>query len=80
MEQDVGFSVPVKPGYTALAYVIGGEGTFDQNGLYQMNNRDLVLFGEGSSVWAQSFKKVFRFLFFSGKPIHEPVAWGGPSS
>jgi redox-sensitive bicupin YhaK (pirin superfamily) len=78
MEQDVGFSVPVKPGYTALAYVIGGEGTFDQNGLYQMNNRDLVLFGEGSSVWAQSFKKGFRFLFFSGKPIHEPVAWGGP--
>ena len=28
MEQDVSFSVPVKPGFTALAYVIGGEGTF----------------------------------------------------
>jgi redox-sensitive bicupin YhaK (pirin superfamily) len=26
MEQDVSFSVPVKPGYTALAYVIGGKG------------------------------------------------------
>jgi redox-sensitive bicupin YhaK (pirin superfamily) len=19
-----------------------------------------------------------RFLYFSGKPLHEPVAWGGP--
>ena len=28
MEQDVSFSGPVKPGFTALAYVIGGEGTF----------------------------------------------------
>ena len=28
MEHDVSFSVPVKPGYTALAYVIWGEGTF----------------------------------------------------
>jgi hypothetical protein len=36
------------------------------------------LFGDGSSVTAVSSAKGFRFLFFSGKPIREPVAWRGP--
>jgi quercetin 2,3-dioxygenase len=68
----------VKDGYTAFAYVIGGEGTFDPHEGYQMNNRDLILFGNGEGVYARSSGRGFRFLFFSGKPIHEPVAWRGP--
>jgi redox-sensitive bicupin YhaK (pirin superfamily) len=78
MDPNAVFSHPVKEGYTAFAYVIGGEGTFDLKEGYQMNNRDLVLFGHGSSTWARSSGRGFRFLFFSGKPIHEPVAWRGP--
>jgi len=78
MEGNIRFSHPVKEGYTAFAYVIGGEGTFDQQEHYTVNNRDLVLFGEGSSIMAEASDKGFRFLFFSGKPIHEPVAWRGP--
>ncbi len=78
MGPDAVFSFPVKEEYTTLAYVIGGEGTFDPKDRYPMNNRDLVLFGNGSTVWARSFEKGVRFLFFSGKPIHEPVAWRGP--
>jgi redox-sensitive bicupin YhaK (pirin superfamily) len=74
----VSFSQPVNKGHTAMAYVIEGEGTFDPREGHRVNNRDLVLFGEGSSVMADSSAKGFRFLFFSGKPIHEPVAWRGP--
>lgn len=72
------FSHEVKPGHTAMAYVIGGEGTFDVKEGYRVSNRDLVLFSDGDSIWAQSFEKGFRFLFISGKPIREPVAWRGP--
>ena len=78
MDPDAVFSHPVKEGYTAMAYVIGGEGTFDPTEGYPVNNRDLVLFGNGSSMGARSSGRGFRFLFFSGKPIHEPVAWRGP--
>ena len=78
MDPNTVFSHPVKEGYTAFSYVIGGEGTFDPREGYQMNNRDLVLFGNGPSTWARSSGRGFRFLFFSGKPIHEPVAWRGP--
>ena len=75
---DTSFTIPVHEGYTAIAYVIGGEGTFDTLEGHQTANRDLVLFGDGSSVWTRSFATGLRFLFFSGKPIHEPIAWGGP--
>jgi hypothetical protein len=78
MDRNASFSQPVKEGYTAFAYVIGEEGTFDPREGHRVNNRDLVLFGGGSSVIARSSAKGFRFLFFSGKPIHEPVAWRGP--
>jgi redox-sensitive bicupin YhaK (pirin superfamily) len=78
MERNASFSQPVKEGYTAIAYVIEGKGTFDTREGHQVYNRDIVLFGDGSSVTAGSFAKGFRFLFLSGKPIHEPVAWRGP--
>jgi quercetin 2,3-dioxygenase len=75
---DTFFSHPVKEGYTALAYVISGEGTFDSDEGYRLGNRDLILFNDGSSFWARSFGKGFRFLFIAGKPIREPVSWRGP--
>jgi hypothetical protein len=78
MHRNASFSQPVKEGYTAFAYVIGGEGTFDLRERHPVMNRDLVLFGDGLSVTAGASAKGFRFLFFSGKPIHEPVAWRGP--
>ena len=72
------YSHPVKEGYTSLAYVISGEGTFDAEERYRISNRDLCLFSDGSSIRARSSDKGFRFLFIAGKPIHEPVAWRGP--
>ncbi|MHB8164224.1 MAG: pirin family protein [Methanoregula sp.] len=75
---DTTFIHPVKEGYSAFAYVIGGEGTFDAEEGYHVGNRDLVLFGDGSSIWSRSLDNGFRFLFISGKPIREPVAWRGP--
>jgi len=78
LDPEAEFTHPVKEGYTALAYVIGGEGTFDADEGYRIGNRDLILFNDGSSFRARSFDKGFRFLFIAGKPIREPVAWRGP--
>ena len=72
------FTHPVKPGYTALAYVIGGEGTFDEKEGHRTGNHDLILFSDGSSFWVRSSGSGMRFLFLSGRPIREPVAWRGP--
>jgi len=75
---DTFFTHPVREGYTAIAYVIRGEGTFDPGEGHRVRNLDAVLFGDGASIWSRSFEKGMRFLLLAGKPIGEPVAWRGP--
>jgi quercetin 2,3-dioxygenase len=79
LEPDAGFSHPVKPGYMAAVYVIGGSGRFDQHRKEDLVNRTMALFGdEGETVGVRAGSNGVRFLFFSGKPLREPIAWGGP--
>ena len=89
------FTYPVKRGHTVFAYVIEGEGYFDQGRdayAYEvegvnyfdfkrdclMGSENLILFDEGDEVAISTDDKPLRFLFVSGKPIGEPVAWYGP--
>ena len=44
----------------------------------ELGNRSLVLFDSGDEIVIQAGEKGTRFLFVSGKPIEEPVAWRGP--
>jgi redox-sensitive bicupin YhaK (pirin superfamily) len=78
LEPEGEFRYPVRPGYTAAAYVIEGHGIIDP-ATNELGNRTMVLFGgEGSSVGIRTKKTGMRFLYFSGKPQGEPIAWGGP--
>jgi redox-sensitive bicupin YhaK (pirin superfamily) len=38
----------------------------------------MLLFSDGQKIRVKSSAAGVRFLFFSGKPIREPIAWGGP--
>lgn len=79
LEPDAQFSHPVKSGYMAAVYVIGGGGRFDQHPKEELTNRTLALFGDkGDSVDFHAGSNGVRFLYFSGKPLREPIAWGGP--
>ncbi|MGA9085728.1 MAG: pirin family protein [Methanoregula sp.] len=78
LRPDTGFLHKVGAGYTAAAYVIGGKGYFDDGSGSFSENRDMILFGDGDSIKVRSSPEGVRFLFFSGKSIREPVAWGGP--
>jgi hypothetical protein len=78
MEDGAEFTCPVRNGDTVVAYVIGGAGIFGDIPGTPVENRDLLLFGDGNLVNAVSHKGPFRFLLFTGKPLREPVAWGGP--
>jgi len=90
------FRHPVKEGHTAIAYVLDGEGYFDERRdafAYEMvgagwmdtsrrcicGHETVVLFRrEGNEVTVTAGEKGVRFLFISGKPLNEPVAWYGP--
>ncbi|MFX1537326.1 MAG: pirin family protein [Promethearchaeota archaeon] len=68
----------VKKGHTVFAYVIEGEGYFDQNGSQLISANNLVIFEDGDEVRISTADNPVRFLLISGKPIGEPVAWYGP--
>jgi redox-sensitive bicupin YhaK (pirin superfamily) len=84
------FTVPPKSSFThsvkrrhkAFAYVIEGEGFFDQdrgsNARGMVGPESLVIFDDGDEVAMSTQDRPVRALFVSGKPIGEPVAWHGP--
>jgi len=44
----------------------------------EAGNRSLIRFGAGDEIVVQAGERGVRFLFVSGQPIQEPVAWRGP--
>jgi redox-sensitive bicupin YhaK (pirin superfamily) len=71
------FFRPTKPGHTVFAYIIEGNAAFEDGGRPQ-GDGSLVLFEDGSGLYAAAEGGAVRFFLISGKPIGEPIAWGGP--
>jgi quercetin 2,3-dioxygenase len=65
-----------KQGYTVFIYVIGGKGEMGTG--ERVENETLVLFEDGDQIIVKAVGGSVRFLLVSGKPLHEPIAWGGP--
>lgn len=55
-----------------------GRNYFDFDRECLCSAEDLILYAEGEHVSISSREEGLRFLLISGKPIGEPVAWGGP--
>jgi redox-sensitive bicupin YhaK (pirin superfamily) len=85
--------LPVATDHTALAYVFAGTGRFrgasppqpapteavgTPSGDVAAENRRLILFDTGDAIEVTSGEEGIRFLFVSGAPLKEPVAWRGP--
>ncbi len=67
--------IATKPEETVFVFVIGDAVINGQ----PISAHSAVLFGEGDEInVCASADAGLRFLYFSGKPLHEPIAWGGP--
>jgi redox-sensitive bicupin YhaK (pirin superfamily) len=64
--------------HTVFAYVIGGDCFFPEDKMEKASNETLVLFSEGAQVLIETKEESARLLLLSGKPLNEPIAWGGP--
>jgi len=71
---------PTEAGHTVFAYVIAGSGHFGpaDTTAGPQGNETLLLFSDGDFLEVASGNEGLRFLLVSGKPLREPVAWGGP--
>lgn len=72
------FNYDVDEGHTVFAFVIQGQGYFNSQRSQLINQESIVLYGHGEEVSISSTDDHLRFLFISGKPIDEPIAWRGP--
>jgi len=69
-------TLPTKPDETVFAFLITGDAVIDA---HLISEKTAVLFGAGESVTIEATPdRDLRFLLFSGKALHEPIAWGGP--
>ena len=66
------------PERNAYAYEVEGANYFDLKRDCMMGPESLVIFDDGDEVAISTEETPVRFLFISGKPIKEPVAWYGP--
>ena len=69
------WSVETQPADTVFAYLV--EGSCFQEEL-EIPARRAVLFGPGDNLRLTGGPKGARFVLVSGRPLREPVAWGGP--
>jgi hypothetical protein len=74
----VEFQHPTKRGHTVFAYVIEGQGYFDETKKHPIGNGTVCLYADGDHLMVTTAEEPVRFLLISGKPIGEPVAWYGP--
>jgi len=72
------FIHPTKLGHTVFAYVIEGQGNFEDAKKHMIGNGTVCLYAEGDHIAVTTAHDPVRFLLISGKPIGEPVAWYGP--
>ena len=59
-------------------YILEGAAAFGSDAYKMIENKNAVLFSQGNQFRAQTKDQKVRFLLFMAKPLHEPIAWGGP--
>ena len=69
-------ALDTKPDETVFVFLLEGDAVI---GGKTIAEKSAVLFGAGDGISVSAPPDTdLRFMFFSGKPLREPVAWGGP--
>lgn len=77
LQPDASWHLSVDPEATLFCYLVRGSGHFDESGDTVPSHR-AVLLSDGDGVVVKATSEGVRFLLVSGRPLKEPIAWGGP--
>ena len=80
LEAGSAIEVPTRPEYTAFAYVLEGEIVVDSGKEAEaLRAHEAALFERGDAIrMLNRGNGVARLVVFIGRPLKEPIAWGGP--
>jgi quercetin 2,3-dioxygenase len=66
------------PEDTVFIYIVDGDGYFGGEEKQLLQAKRAVLFRKGDELVVTAGRNPLRMFVLSGKPLHEPIAWGGP--
>jgi hypothetical protein len=72
------FSIPTDPERNLFVYIVLGAGSFGTDATTVYQSKRALLFDAGDEFSAVAADDGMRFFLFSGNPLREPIAWGGP--
>ncbi|MDL2324799.1 pirin family protein [Ruminococcaceae bacterium OttesenSCG-928-A16] len=76
LQAGASLTLPTKTDENVFVFLIDGDAVIDGQ---TVASKTAVLFGEGDAVTvAAPAGANTRFIFCSGKPLHEGISWGGP--
>ena len=77
MQEGAEWSFQTDDELNLFIYIVYGQGYFgDYNELIE--SKRALLFDKGDTFKAKAGKGGIRFFLYAGKPLKEPISWGGP--
>lgn len=69
--------------HTLFIYIFQGQAIVDpehqiDDPSHLIREKHAVLFSEGEKLWMKAGHEGIRFILLTGKPLQEPISWGGP--
>lgn len=78
MNENATWTIETDSSSTVFIYIFQGEGCFDEKKQNYVKGKNAVLLSSGEKLQVYAGKGGMRFALFIGKPLKDPVAWGGP--
>jgi quercetin 2,3-dioxygenase len=72
------WTLNTEPENTLFVYILQGSAVFGEGNNSPVSEKHVVLFTEGEKFWLKAGDAGIRLLLMSGRPLKEPIAWGGP--
>lgn len=77
LEPEATLSIPTKNDETVFAFLVSGTGQLAENAEVHEDHA-AYLFSTGDVIHLKASDQGIHLLLFAGKPLHEPISWGGP--
>lgn len=73
------FEIDVPENDTLISLIVAGGGSFDEAGkTFDQVGMALLFERSGKTLKVHAGREGLRFILIGGKPLDEPIAWGGP--
>ncbi|OHW62859.1 quercetin 2,3-dioxygenase [Andreesenia angusta] len=78
LEEDALFELETPNTNKVALFVMSGEGIFEPEGSVVDAKETTIIYSSGEKVRVAAKNGPLEFVYLSGEPLNEPIAWGGP--